>query len=177
VFIGFDISTSIIGVTCINKDGTIILCDHCDLRKKNGLFEKAEALKEFLENRRYLQAIVQEIWIEQPFTFFKSGRSTAKTMATLQRFNGMASLVIYGVFGMEPQYVGANEARKLNGIRIPRGTKAKEEVLKFILDKVPEFDVQYTKYGNPKAGYGDRADSLVIALAARNLWKQKNLES
>ena len=50
MFIGFDISTSIIGVTCINKDGTIIFCDHCDLRKKSGLFEKAAALKEFLEN-------------------------------------------------------------------------------------------------------------------------------
>ena len=124
-----------------------------------------------------MQAIVQEIWIEQPFTFFKSGRSTAKTMATLQRFNGMASLIVNDVFGIEPAYVGANEARKLVGIRMPRGSKAKEEVLKFVLDKVPLFDVEYTKHGNPKAGYGDRADSLVVAMAGCNLWKQKNLES
>jgi len=177
MFLGLDISTSIVGVTCINKNGDIILCDHCDLRKKKGLFEKAETLKKFLIARKHPPLVVQEIWIEQPFTFFKSGRSSAKTMATLQRFNGMASLIVYNIFGIEPEYVGANEARKLNGIRIPRGAKAKEEVLKFVLDKVPEFDVEYTKYGNPKAGYSDRADSLVVAMAGCGLWKQRNLES
>ena len=98
-------------------------------------------------------------------------------MAILQRFNGMVSLLVRDVYGVEPQYIEAARARKLNNIKIPRGTKAKEEVLKYILDTVEGFHVEYTKHGNPRPGYGDRADSLVVANAGLSLWKQKSLTS
>jgi len=174
VFLGFDISTSIIGVTCVDKRGEIIFCEHCDLRKHKTLFEKIDVFRKFLADIRYLQTVVREIWIEEPFVFFNSGGSSGKTMAILQRFNGMASVAIRDTFHMDPQYVGATQARKLNEIKIPRGTKAKEEVLKFLLDKMPAFKVEYTKHGNPKPGYYDRADSVVIARAGHTLWKNKN---
>jgi len=174
VFLGFDISTSIIGVTCVDKHGEIIFCEHCDLRKHKTLFEKIDVFRKFLADIRYLQTVVREIWIEEPFVFFNSGGSSGKTMAILQRFNGMASVAIRDAFHMDPQYVGATQARKLNEIKIPRGTKAKEEVLKFLLDKMPAFKVEYTKHGNPKPGYYDRADSVVIARAGHTLWKNKS---
>ena len=174
MFLGFDISTSIIGVTCVDKHGEIIFCEHCDLRKHKTLFEKIDVFRKFLADIRYLQTVVREIWIEEPFVFFNSGGSSGKTMAILQRFNGMASVAIRDTFHMDPQYVGATQARKLNEIKIPRGTKAKEEVLKFLLDKMPAFKVEYTKHGNPKPGYYDRADSVVIARAGHTLWKNKN---
>ena len=174
MFLGFDISTSIIGITCVDKHGEIIFCEHCDLRKHKTLFEKIDVFRKFLADIRYLQTVVREIWIEEPFVFFNSGGSSGKTMAILQRFNGMASVAIRDAFHMDPQYVGATQARKLNEIKIPRGTKAKEEVLKFLLDKMPAFKVEYTKHGNPKPGYYDRADSVVIARAGHTLWKNKN---
>ena len=174
MFLGFDISTSIIGISCISSHGEIIFCEHCDLRKEKGLFAKIDRFREFLENVRFLQAAVREIWIEEPFVFFNSGGSSGKTMAVLQRFNGMASVAIRDVFHIDPQYLGASQARKLNEIKIPRGTKAKEEVLKFLLDKMPTFKVEYTKHGNPKPGYYDRADSVVMARAGHTLWKNKN---
>lgn len=177
MFLGFDISTSIIGVSCIDKRGEIIFCEHCDLRKCNGLFEKIDAFRQFLDNIRFLQSIVREVWIEEPFVFFNSGGSSGKTMAILQRFNGMASVAIRDAFHMDPKYVGASQARKLSEIKIPRGTKAKEEVLKFILDTVPQFKVEYTKHGNPKPGYYDRADSIVVARAGHTLWKNKSFSS
>jgi hypothetical protein len=177
VFLGFDISTSIIGVTCVDKHGEIIFCEHCDLRKHKTLFEKIDVFRKFLADIRYLQTVVREIWIEEPFVFFNSGGSSGKTMAILQRFNGMASVAIRDTFHMDPQYVGATQARKLNEIKIPRGTKAKEEVLKFILDKMPEFKVEYTRHGNPKPGYYDRADSVVVARAGHTLWKNKSFSS
>lgn len=177
MFLGFDISTSIVGVTCVDKHGEIIFCEHCDLRKHKSLFEKIDVFRKFLADIRYLQTVVREIWIEEPFVFFSGGGSSGKTMAVLQRFNGMASVAIRDAFHMDPQYVGASQARKLNEIKIPRGTKAKEEVLKFILDKMPEFEVEYTKHGNPRPGYYDRADSVIIARAGHTLWKNKNFSS
>ena len=69
------------------------------------------------------------------------------------------------MFGGEPNYVGASSARKAVGIKVPRGQKAKVVVMNFVLDNVGDFDVEYTRYGNPKAGYADRADSYVVARA------------
>jgi len=177
MFLGFDISTAIVGISCVDKNGDILFCKHCDLRKEKGLFAKVDCLKKYLADIRYLQSIVREVWIEEPFTFFRRGGSSDKTMALLQRFNGMASLAIRDAFHLEPQYVIATQARKINNIKVPRGTKAKEEVLKFLVDNVPSFSVEYTRHGNPKPGYYDRADSVIIARAGQTLWKQKNSES
>ena len=98
--------------------------------------------------------------------FFKSGGSTAKTMATLQRFNGIISWIVNETFKKEPTYLTSAQARKLLGIKTSRGQKAKKEVIKWLLDNVPTFDVEYTKFGNPKPKYFDIADAIVIAKAA-----------
>ena len=66
---------------------------------------------------------------------------------------------------MEPKYISATSARKTCGIKVPRGTKAKQVVMQFLLDNEPEFVILYTKHGNPKPHEFDRADSLVIARA------------
>ena len=40
-----------------------------------------------------------------------------------------------------------------------------KEVVKWLLDKVPTFSVEYTKHGNPKPKYFDIADAIVISKA------------
>lgn len=177
MFLGLDVSTSIIGVSLINKTGDVLLCDHIDLRKHKNLFDKAEVVREYFGLHRYTQAAVEEVWIEQPFTFFNSGGSSAKTMALLQSFNGIVSWLVYQAYGYYPEYIGARSARKINEVNIKRGENSKQKVLEFLLDTESSFSVEYTRHGNPKPGYYDRADSLIIAKAARELWKQKNLES
>jgi hypothetical protein len=75
------------------------------------------------------------------------------------------SWICYNIFGTEPEYFAATSARKLCGIKVPKGQKAKAVSLQFVVDNVPDFDVEYTRHGNPKAGYADRSDSYVIARA------------
>jgi hypothetical protein len=71
----------------------------------------------------------------------------------------------FDIFKLEPQYLAATSARKICGITIPRGEKAKPVVLNFLLENEDKFDVVYTKFGNPKPKYYDMADSIVIARA------------
>ena len=177
MFLGLDISTSITGISLVTKSGQILLCDHIDTRKTKSFFEKVETIKEYLALHRYTQTVVQEVWIEQSLQAFRSGFSSAQTLSTLARFNGVISWIVYKAYGIEPQYLAASSARKLSGVTIKRGEKAKEKVFKFLLDTEPTFKVEYTKHGNPKPGYYDRADSLIIAKAARELWNQKNSTS
>ena len=52
MFLGLDVSTSIIGVSLINKTGDVLLCDHIDLRKHKNLFDKAEVVREYFGMNR-----------------------------------------------------------------------------------------------------------------------------
>ena len=171
MILALDVSTSITGVSIINQQGEVKYCDSIDLRKHKNFFTKCETIKSFLTNLRQEYA-VSEIYIEQPFMFFNSGGSSAKTMAALQRFNGVVSWICFSFFGVEPKYLTAGQARKEIGIKVPRGQKAKPVVLQFVLDNDPHFSVEYTKYGNPKPNSYDKADSWVIAKAGWSVWKK-----
>ena len=165
MILGLDISTSITGLTILDPEtGDILHCDHIDMRKEKNFFSKATLMEQKIANISYRFDILQ-VYIEQPFTFFRSGGSSDKIMATLQKFNGIVSWQCYKIFGREPKYLTAAQSRKLAGIKIPRGQKAKEVVMKFVIDNVEDFNVEYTRHGNPKPGYADRADSYVIAKA------------
>ena len=42
MIMGLDISTSITGVTVLNSNGGVVLCDVLDLRKNKNFFQKVE---------------------------------------------------------------------------------------------------------------------------------------
>ena len=50
MFLGLDISTSILGYTLMNQTGQVLVCDHIDLKKYNNAFLKAEKVQEVLDN-------------------------------------------------------------------------------------------------------------------------------
>jgi hypothetical protein len=176
MIMGLDISTSITGATILDNTGKVVICNAWDLRKYKGFFLKVEKAKVFLEEIAQNQTI-EKVFIEQSLQSFRSGFSSAQTLSTLARFNGTLSWLCYEMFSLEPEFVGATTARKLCGIKVPRGRKAKEVVLENILDIDPNFVIEYTKHGNPRPGTYDRADSLVIARAGLELCKQENLNS
>jgi len=164
LILGLDISTSITGITLLDDNGEVKVMNAIDTRKYKNFFQKAEAVKKVLTDLSNSYK-VEEIFIEQSLQSFRSGFSSAKTLSTLSRFNGIVSWMCYSLWNLEPQYLAATSARKLCGIKIPKGEKAKPVVLQYVLDNEPTFVVEYTKHGNPKPDSFDRADSWVIAKA------------
>jgi len=163
MILGLDISTSITGITILDR-GNVILNEAWDTRKYKNFFKKACVIHGKLEDIRYKYEITH-IYIEQSLQSFRSGFSSAKTLSTLSRFNGIVSWICYSFFNIEPEYIAATSARKKCGITVPKGSKAKQEVIKFVLDNVPDVDIMYTKHGNPRPECFDKADSWVIANA------------
>ena len=109
---------------------------------------------------------VNYVFIEQPFMAFSGGKTTAATMAKLQRFNGMCSYVVHCVFGSPATLLQANKARGLVDLKIKRGENTKLKVIEWVQEKYPtSFLVEYTRHGNPKPGTDDKADAVVIANA------------
>jgi hypothetical protein len=96
---------------------------------------------------------------------FSGGKTTAKTMSSLQRFNGMVSLLAYQHLGKPPTLVGATTARSRCGIKVPRGTKAKVVVLAWVDKNIDQFEMVYTRHGNPKPGLDDEADAIIVAMS------------
>jgi Holliday junction resolvasome RuvABC endonuclease subunit len=171
LILGLDVSTSITGFAIVDNEGKILLSEACDLRKHKDFFSKCLVIREHILDicDKHCTVLngggVEHIYIEQPFTFFNSGGSSGKTMAALQRFNGVVSWMVYECFEIKPRYLGATQARKLAGIKVPRGQKAKEVVMEHLLATDPEFKIERTHKGNPKPQEFDRADALVIARA------------
>jgi len=164
MILGLDVSTSITGITILDKEGKIVYNEALDTRKYKSLFVKARTLQEKLKEIKKNNKI-KKIYIEKSLQSFRSGFSSAKTLSILSAFNGIVSWMCFNIFKLEPEYIAATSARKLCGIKIPKGEKAKPVVLKFLLDNEPCFVIEYTKYGNPKPKYYDMADSIVIAKA------------
>jgi len=164
MILGLDISTSITGYTVLDYEGNILACSHIDLRKEKNFFKKIQIVNSRLEeiNDEYS---IEQVYVEQSLQSFRSGFSSAQTLSLLSKINGIVSWLCYNMFYGEPKYLAATSARKLCGIKVSRGQKAKAVSLQFVVDSVPDFEVQYTRHGNPKAGYADRSDSYVIAKA------------
>ena len=165
MILGIDVSTSKIGY-CVLDENQNLLEVHFKKLKQDTLEQKASDF--FCDE---MQAIkrkyrITEIRIEEPFTMFSGGRTTAGTMSKLQRFNGMICILAYRCFRLVPTLVSSRSARSKCGIKIKRGEDTKKKIIEWVEQKYPkQFIVEYTRHGNPKPGTDDMADSIVVALS------------
>jgi hypothetical protein len=176
MILGLDISTSITGATVIDENGKVIHNEAWDLRKYKEFFQKAEIVKGKiweLDDTFF----IKEVYIEQSLQSFRSGFSSAKTLSILSRFNGVVSWLCYDILKLKPEYIAATSARKKCGIKVPKGTKAKQVIIQYVLDNVPSVLIEYTKHGNPKPHCFDKADSWVIANAGYICQTEKSAQS
>jgi glycerol kinase len=168
MILGLDISTSITGITLLDSEGEVVYNTSVDTRKYKNFFEKADKIEtelKYLWRATKIDLLPKRIFIEQSLQSFRSGFSSAKTLSTLARFNGVVSWIIYKNWGVEPEYIAATSARKKAGITVPKGVKGKDAVIKYVIDNVPDVLIEYTKHNNPKPHCFDKADSWVIARA------------
>lgn len=179
--LGLDISTSVIGVCIIDNAGKIFSMSNIDLRKIDGTWEKADKVSAEMFSITNCSAWpVTSVYIEQNLSKFRPGFSSASTLMTLARFNGIVSYIAYKHLGLEPIYINVNEARKVVGIKIDKKDKiksTKEKIFEQVQPRLPTVKWQYKtiKTGKRKgenvlddASY-DMADAWIIASAGLKL--------
>ena len=172
VILGLDVSTSRIGISIIDYDQNLLRCEFIKLNSKDELEDRCLVLENYINNINGFNSIndkgyyIDKVFIESPFIMFSGGKTTAMTMAKLQRFNGMVCYMIRKTLAIAPVSIAANKARGLIGLKIKRGEDTKKKVIEWVQSEYPDdFIVEYTRYGNPKPGTDDMADSVVIARA------------
>jgi len=171
MILGLDLSTSRVGLAVLKENGDLAFCDNIKMDSKSTLEARCLNLEEYITKLPYE---FKHVFIEAPFMMFSSGKTTANTMAKLQRFNGMCSYMVIKSLNLHPVLIPANKARKLVGIITKRGTCTKTRVINFIEAKYSNFQVYYTRHGNPKPGTDDMADAIVIALSGLQMEKTNN---
>ena len=165
--LGLDISSSKIGIALLD-DEEIVISDVLKFKSNQSLEERAALFERRMRevNKHY---VVFDVYVEQPAIMFRGGKTTAFTMATLQRFNGMCCYILSQIYEVEAVLVNPNSARSVLGIKVPRKVPGKEKK-KAIIENISErfgeqFQYNLTRQGKPQPGTDDRADALVVALA------------
>jgi len=172
IICGLDISTSCIGVFVSDTAEEKRYFYHFKPKGKDWL-EKASGVKIFLcelfENHK-----IEKVYIEENLQAFRRGLSSAKTLMSLARFNGVVSFMIKDIFDITPEFFNVNAARKSLGIKIDRKSdlSTKEQVLSWVNNEIShDWPTRVMKSG-PRKGLVvledfvyDMADAYVIARA------------
>lgn len=178
VSIGLDVSTSCTGWCVVGPGGGLIEIGYIPLSSKKSLYQKAQEVRHVL-SELHIRHNIEKVYIEENLQAFRPGLSSAKTLLTLARFNGIVAYVSQQEFFIAPEYINVNAARKSVGLKIiskrKGGAPTKEQVMEWVTlqlkDSAHQWPTKVLKSGPRKGtrilepGCFDAADAYVIARA------------
>lgn len=174
MILGLDISTSNVGFCILGTEGDLVDARAVSFSKNKTIFEKALDVRAELQNLKANHGI-SKVLIEENLQAFRPGFSSAKTIVTLARFNGIVTFLCSEVFEIEPEFMNVNSARKKVGLKIDRKSTSstKDQVLGFVKKELPGFEwpERTLKSGSrkglviPADCCYDIADAYIIAAA------------
>lgn len=180
--LGLDISTSCTGWCIVTSEGSFVDMGYIPLSNKLSSYHKAQVVLERLSSL-HTQYRITSVYIEENLQAFRPGFSSAKTLLTLARFNGIISYLAQQEFTCPPEYINVNVARKAVGLKIiskkKGGKPTKEQVFDWVDNKVTyRWPLKTLKSGPRKdtkildPGCFDSADAYVIAMAGSKIASQ-----
>ena len=184
IVLGLDISTSITGYCLMDTDAPlghrlvqaegIIISHEKDSYRKSVIIR--DVFKNLLESHK-----IDLIVVEENLQAFRRGFSSARTLSTLARFNGIVSFLAQDIFQVPLQMINVNSARKRVGLSIDRksDTPIKEQILIWVAEQDDFQDYQWpmkTLKSGPRKGQTvcdkrcfDIADAAIVCLAEMTL--------
>mgnify|MGYP005814989961 FL=1 len=189
-FLGLDISTSITGYCIIDTEGDhghrLISAGGIIISKTKDPYVKSTMVRDEFRKLRD-QFKIDKIVVEENLQAFRRGLSSARTLSTLARFNGIVCFLAQDTLDVPVEMINVNSARSLVGLKIDRKSESsiKEQVLKWV-QGIPEFHgfdwpMKTLKSGPRKDQIihapecFDIADAAVICLAGLKLEQQRKI--
>jgi hypothetical protein len=173
--LGLDISTSCTGWCIVGPQGTFTDMGYIPLSTKLSPYQKALEVQDVLSSL-HITYDITKIFIEENLQAFRPGFSSAKTLLTLARFNGIIGHLAQVEFCCAPMYINVNVARKTVGLKIiskrKGGKPTKEQVFDWVSSKVVYTWPEKILKSGPRKGQKilepgcfDAADAYVISIA------------
>tara|TARA_B100000131_G_scaffold110724_2_gene107726 strand:- start:16193 stop:16744 length:552 start_codon:yes stop_codon:yes gene_type:complete len=135
--LGLDISTSITGYCLINTEvpqrHRLVKADGIIISHIKDTYTKSLAIRNEFNNIAN-EFKPDKIVIEENLQAFRRGLSSAKTLSTLARFNGIVSFLAQDIFQIPVEMVNVNSARAKVGLKIDRKSEEpiKEQILEWV---------------------------------------------
>jgi len=130
-----------VGICVIeSKTGKTLYLDHAQLTKYTNEYDKADKFD--FEWLNLSQWKVRKVYIEEAAKKFSPGFSSADTIMTLGRFNGILSYLVYRATKVKPIMVNVRSARSKLGIKINYSDKTKstkQKVFEMVKQLNPSF--------------------------------------
>lgn len=176
---GWDISTSIVGLSVFKGDGSYVTSYHCDLRKVDGQLAKADAFHTWLKATSVNVEKESFHFIEERLGGFAGGRTSQQVLLKLAQFNAIVSYIIWNhnpgtarhVLYLHPS--SWKSVMKKEGLLIPKGADKKELTLTYVRGIQKSFPYETNRNGNPQPWCYDMADSYCIGRAGwKKLWTE-----
>lgn len=144
---GLDISTSVTGVAFFDKNGVLVTMDHIKLNtsKLNTMWEKADHCLTELPNLVAKHNVkVDRVFVEENAKRFSPGFSSADTILTLAKMNGIVSYIAHTLFGIDVIDINVTKARSAIGYKNVKGAPGtvKEKVRAFVLKTNPNLPIK-----------------------------------
>lgn len=176
IYIGFDISTSRIGVSIADSSHNLIemkcieLKIDTDVLLEHKLLAKANIFKEYLQ--KYKSIPILGLLIEDPL----QGSNNQFTSNMLMQFNGICSYILYTEFNVLPEFLTVYDWRrhlcpefltnkKGNLVHsFPKNVDKKIYILEKISKLYPNIVWEMKKTGSHKDGNFDMADAVGLLL-------------
>lgn len=178
--IGFDISTTYIGITVLNanrdfgNDGlNIAKLEHIDFKDCKTFWEKADKVKNLFEQWKLTKPFndIEEIYVEDAAKRYSTGKTSADTIATLLKFNGLVSYFARCVWNCEPEMISVAHARKLCGLKMQQSKICQKTHKEQTFEQMMNTDLKHITWEKKKKSErivdwaNDIVDSYVIAKA------------
>ena len=134
MILGLDVSTSKTGWCMLNDDATLHKMG-CVVHGEGTLFDRVAVLIDSLRHETSGSTDLH-VAIEEPLLSFARGMSSASTLLTLNRYNGMVTYACWRDLGVQPIHLNVIFARRNLGIKKQKGDNVKEVVMDWVAQQV-----------------------------------------
>lgn len=186
MYLGFDISTSCVGWSILDKNGNYVDGGFIDFSPKKLNLEKSLFLKmnhfekTFFPILEKYKSQITEWAVEEAVKKFTMGRSSAGTIFKLASFNFGVVYSVYKKLQIEPTYISANAARKICDIKFTKDIdkdKKKQYIFDRCRDKYKNANWQKNRNDVFAKQCYDQSDAIVITEALFKSKCQKKKQS
>lgn len=187
IYLGFDISTTCIGISLFNEQGSLIKVEHLvlkadkDVLPEHRIFAKANMFKSFIQ--KFKEYEVVKIFIEEPLVM----SNNINTSNLLMKFNGICSYILLNDLLVIPDYISVYNIRlalcpelvrteikkgvQKQVLSFPKDIKGKEYIFTKIQTIFKDIDWVKDKKGELSKYNYDMSDAIAVGLAGLKIYK------
>lgn len=168
MIVGWDVSTSAIGICVRDDDGKVI---EFGVIYPEGETHAAKHRSAAAQVVNFCKRVCPDArhFVEERLGGFTGGLTTKQTLMALAAINAVVSFVL-AEFG-PVTHIAPVTVNRITGFKKPKGVERKPEVVKFVRSRESSFPYRETTAGNLAKGVSDMADAWMLAEAGTKISK------